>query len=110
MAQEQPQAPSVGEPARVLRFRRPPPERPVTPGRASELEDEAFDDLARYEEELGDERRRMLMNAIAIVIVIVLIVFGVWIADTFAEMEKDQDCVLQGRANCAPIEVAAPRR
>jgi hypothetical protein len=23
-------------------------------------------------------------------------------------MERDQDCVLQGRQNCAPIEIATP--
>jgi len=52
----------------------------------------------------------MLMNVIAIAIVALLVGVGVWIADTIAEMEKDQDCVLQGRANCAPIEVPIPHR
>lgn len=52
----------------------------------------------------------MLMNVIAIVIVALLVGVGVWIADTIAEMEKDQDCVLQGRANCAPIETPVAHR
>jgi len=68
------------------------------------------DDLAQYEhdDDQVDYRQRMLMNVIAIVIVAVLVSAGVWIADTIADMEKDQDCVLQGRANCAPIEAPAP--
>jgi hypothetical protein len=53
--------------------------------------------------------QRMLMNVIAIAVVCLLIGVGVWLADTIANMERDQDCVLQGRQNCAPIEVPAPR-
>jgi hypothetical protein len=34
---------------------------------------------------------------------------GVWLADTIADMQKIQDCTLQGRQNCAPIEVPAKR-
>jgi hypothetical protein len=68
---------------------------------------EPLDDLAGYEDEDGhiDYRHRMLMNVIAVVIVTVLISAGVWIADTIAAMQKMQDCALQGRQNCAPIEV-----
>jgi hypothetical protein len=69
--------------------------------------DEPVDDLAAFEEEDGniDYRRRMLMNVIAVVIVSVLVTAGVWIANTIAAMQKVQDCALQGRQNCAPIEV-----
>jgi hypothetical protein len=35
---------------------------------------------------------------------------GVWLAMQLAEMRKNQDCVLSGRRNCAPIEVTAPPR
>jgi hypothetical protein len=70
-------------------------------------EDDPNDDLSRYEEEDRNinYRHRMLMNVIAVVVVSLLIAAGVWIADTIAAMQKDQDCVLQGRQNCAPIEV-----
>jgi hypothetical protein len=62
------------------------------------------DDLARYEQDQEiDYRQRMLMNVIAVAICTMLIGAGVWIADTIAEMQRDQDCVLQGRVNCAPI-------
>ncbi len=74
--------------------------------------DEPADDLAAFEEEDGhiDYRHRMLMNIIAVVIVSVLITAGVWIADTIAAMQKAQDCALQGRQNCAPIEVPVTKR
>jgi hypothetical protein len=74
--------------------------------------DEPVDDLAAFEDEDGhiDYRHRMLMNVIAVVIVSVLITAGVWIADTIAAMQKAQDCALQGRQNCAPIEVPVTRK
>ncbi len=65
------------------------------------------DDFARYEqerEERIDDRQRMRMNMIAAAIVVVLIGTGVWIADTISATGKLEDCALQGRTNCAPID------
>jgi hypothetical protein len=85
-----------------------------TPGRAPIAPDgdEPVDDLAAFEDEDGhiDYRHRMLMNVIAVVIVSLLISAGVWIADTIAAMQKAQDCALQGRQNCAPIEVPVVKK
>lgn len=97
----------------VLPFRRPghlPPPKPPGPDEAD------VDDLARYEErreeqdaeEIIDYRQRMFMNVIALAVVTVLVSTGVWLADTIADMERDQDCVMQGRVNCAPIELPPP--
>jgi hypothetical protein len=113
----------------VLRFRRRRPDRPplpsaaASPAQAEPADDLARDDLARYDlarydlarheqeqDEPIDYRQRMLMNVIAIAIVTVLVGAGVWIADTIAAMQNDQDCVLQGRGNCAPIEAPLPNR
>jgi len=68
-----------------------------------------LDDLAGYEDEDRniDYRHRMMMNVIAVVVVALLVGAGVWIADTIAAMEKAQDCIMQGRQNCAPIKVEA---
>lgn len=70
--------------------------------------DEPIDDLAQYEEEDReiDYRHRMIMNVIAVTVVALLVGAGVWLADTIADMQKIQDCMLQGRQNCAPIEVS----
>ena len=68
-----------------------------------------LNDLARYEDDDRDidYRHRMLMNVIAVVVVSLLVGAGVWIADTIADMQRAQDCLLQGRQNCAPIKVEA---
>jgi hypothetical protein len=106
------------EPAQVLKFeRRPgggrpplqPRLRPIAPDPPGA---EPIDDFAQFEEDAGpiDYRHRMLMNVIAVAVVTLLVGVGVWLADTIAAMERDQDCVLQGRQNCAPIVVPAPRR
>jgi len=104
--------------AQVLQFRPRArlPERPyaASPSLANggvDHESQLLDDLARYEQDAEDEpinyRHRMLMNVMAVVVVTVLVGIGVWLADTIAEMERKQDCVLQGRQNCAPIEIPA---
>jgi hypothetical protein len=70
----------------------------------------ADNDFARYEqdqEEPIDDRQRMLMNMIAVAIVIMLIGVGVWIADTISVTAKAQDCAMQGRTNCAPLDASA---
>lgn len=123
LAHDRPEPDGARPSAQVLQFR--PRERSSDrPGYrlagsaipASELnkpESDLLDDLAQYEQDqVEDENinypQRMLMNAIAVAVVTVLIGVGVWLADTIADMERDQDCVLQGRQNCAPIEVTAP--
>jgi hypothetical protein len=69
------------------------------------------DDLAQYEQEdlHINYRQRMLMNVMAVMIVTVLIGAGVWIADVIEDMQKAQDCVMQGRQNCAPIALPVKR-
>ena len=67
-------------------------------------------DLEKYErtpDEPDDFRHRMLMNGIGLVVTVVLIVAGLWIAEVMAHMRKDQDCVLTGRRGCAPIDAPA---
>jgi len=94
----------------VVPFRRPGPLRPAV------SEEVDADDLDRYEQDreeqdpegVIDYRQRMLMNVIAVAVVTLLVSTGVWLADTIAEMERDQDCMMQGRVNCAPIELPAP--
>jgi hypothetical protein len=108
VAPERPNQPEVAPSGQVLKFR--------LPGRAIRQaalrtvrpahNDEAVDDLAQYEQEDTNVNypRRMLMNVIAAGIVVILIGLGVWIADTISDMQRAQDCVMQGRQNCAPIE------
>ena len=69
-------------------------------------------DLKKFEqppEQPDDFRHRMLMNGLGLVVTVLLIVGGVWIADVMAHMRKDQDCVLMGRPNCAHINIPIER-
>jgi hypothetical protein len=57
-----------------------------------------------------DYRHRMTMNALALVATVLLIVIGVWIADTISRMQKDQDCYLSGQRNCTTIDAPPMQR
>ena len=69
-------------------------------------------DLSQYEQagDRDDYRHRMIANGLALVVCVVLVLAGVWIADTMAEMRKDQDCVLSGRRGCTPVDVPVRSR
>ncbi len=98
--------PSDGE-RRVVSFRRGR----ATP-RAPSTERPPVDDLAKFErgEDVDDYRHRMLVNTAAFVFVVTLIGAGLWLADTMAQLRRNQDCALSGRRNCAPIEVTKDRQ
>ena len=68
-------------------------------------------DLAKYERtsEPDDYRHRMLVNAAAFLFVLGLVGAGLWLAESMAELRRNQDCVLAGHRNCAPFEVIKQR-
>ena len=68
-----------------------------------------LDKFARSDEP-DDFRHRMTVNVVAFVFVALLILAGIWLADTIVTMRKNQDCVLTGKRNCAPIEAPAATR
>ena len=92
--------------SRVVRF---PRSRAAARWRASASS--PVDDLAKFERGEGtdDYRHRMTVNITAFVFVLGLIGAGLWLADTMAEMRKNEDCVLSGRRDCAPVEVPTRR-
>ena len=69
-------------------------------------------DLAKFEAstETDDYRHRMIVNAAAFLFLAALIGGGLWLVDTMAQMQKDQNCVLSGRRGCTPVEVDTSRR
>jgi hypothetical protein len=96
--------PRGAAPASALALRRPQPtSEPPTP---------SVEGLAKYEggEADDDYRHRMLVNLAALAVTIVLAIAGGWLAIKIAEMRKNQDCVLSGRRNCAPVDVKALER
>jgi hypothetical protein len=114
VAHNRPDSHNADEFGQVLPFRHRPSRPPSPPAsHPAGAATEPADDLAQFEqepEEPVDYRQRALMNVIALAIVTLLVGAGVWIADTIVDMQNDQDCVMQGRGNCAPIEAPALRR
>jgi len=95
--------PSDGEP-RVVRFR---PRRGGAPPTQPGLPGDAEDDLAPYvgaPERPEEYRHRMAVNAAALLFVVALIGAAIWLADSMADMRRNQDCVLSGRRGCTPVE------
>jgi hypothetical protein len=98
---------SEDEKGRVLPFRRRERPRPKETG-------EPVDGLGKFaaRDEPDDYRQRMTNNALALGACVLLVAIGIWIANTMAEMRKNQDCVLSGRRDCAKIVApsADPKR
>jgi hypothetical protein len=87
------------EKGQVVPFRRRPPLRPVVP------KSTPVEGVEKYEQEPDNYRQRMINNGLALAFCVVLVVIGIWIANTMATMRRNQDCVLSGRRDCAPITV-----
>lgn len=93
------------ESARVVPFR------PRVRSSGRNLRFSPVNDLRQYEATGDDDfRHRMMMNAIAGAIVLVLVGCGLWLTDAMVKVRKDQDCMLSGRSNCLEIKVPANAR
>lgn len=57
-----------------------------------------------------DYRHRMITNVAGLAVLALLILGGIWIADTMASIKKNQDCVLSGQRGCTPVDAPPPRR
>jgi hypothetical protein len=54
-----------------------------------------------------DEGNRTRENAVLLVFFAVLVLVGVWLLGTMADIRKVQDCAAQGRRNCVTIDAPA---
>jgi hypothetical protein len=54
-----------------------------------------------------DEGNRARENAVLLGFFAVLVLAGVWLLGTMADIRKVQDCAAQGRRNCATIDAPA---
>ena len=55
-----------------------------------------------------DQSNRNVENAVMLGFFVVLVIAGIWLLSTMADLRKIQDCTAQGRRNCATVE-APPR-
>ena len=53
------------------------------------------------------EGDRRLANIVLLVFFVLLVGGGIWLANAMFEQRRLDDCLAQGRRNCAPVEVPA---
>jgi hypothetical protein len=58
----------------------------------------------------AEERGHGATLALLVCFLVVLIGGGVWLMNTLRDVSRLQDCAMQGRRNCVPIEVPARER
>jgi hypothetical protein len=98
--------PTTDDRGRVVRFRPRQPVQKVQAFSNLAADESPVADVGKFDrgpEEPDDYGHRMRMNALAVVLLAVLIAGGMWIVDTMTQMRKNQDCVLMGRRNCAQV-------
>ena len=100
------------EKGRILPFR---PRAPRSWNAQLRLRDQMrspVDDLSKYSRGPDEDnyRHRMVMNLLAFLVLALIVYCGIWLANTMSQLRKDQDCVLSGRTNCAPIPVSGHPR
>ena len=57
-----------------------------------------------------DEKRQMLVNAAAGLVVAAIIAAGAWIVDGLARQSKLEDCMMASRRTCRGFEIVDPGR
>jgi hypothetical protein len=53
------------------------------------------------------EGDRRLANIVLLVFFVILVGGGIWLANAMFEQRRLDDCLAQGRRNCAPVEIPA---
>ena len=53
------------------------------------------------------EGDRRLANIVLLVFFVILVGGGIWLANAMFEQRRLDDCLAQGRRNCAPVDVPA---
>jgi hypothetical protein len=106
-------SPPTDDDGRIVPFRpRAGPRRWRWPTPTVQHRDPPVGDLAKFEqsEPEDDYRHRMTVNVLGLVVTILLVIAGIWLADKIAATRATQDCFLSGRRNCTPIEVPPIQR
>jgi hypothetical protein len=64
--------------------------------------------LPKPDRHADSERDRRIGNAVILAFFLVVVGIGVWLANAMIDYRRIDDCLAQGRRNCAPVE--APMR
>ena len=63
----------------------------------------------RQDKYVETARERRIANAVLLFFLLVVVGGGIWLANAMFEQRRLDDCMAQGRANCAP-PIEAPAR
>jgi hypothetical protein len=55
----------------------------------------------------AEHRERMVTNIVLLLIFAALVGIGVWLSNAMLDARRADECIAQGRRNCAPIETPA---
>jgi hypothetical protein len=66
-----------------------------------------MDEPPRNHDHVESERERRIANLVLLAFFVVLVGAGYWLINAMFEQRVLDDCVAQGRRNCAPIEAPA---
>jgi hypothetical protein len=58
-------------------------------------------------DEAEEERDRRATNVFLLVFFVAIVGAGIWLVNAMIDQRRLDDCIAQGRRNCAPIEVPA---
>jgi hypothetical protein len=58
-------------------------------------------------DDIESESDRRALNIFLVVFFVTITGIGIWLANAMIDARKVDDCLAQGRRNCAPIEVPA---
>ena len=56
--------------------------------------------MSEHDETPEEERARRRGQLIALLVIAVLVVGGLWLANVLGSVSRIQDCVMSGRTNC----------
>jgi hypothetical protein len=59
----------------------------------------------RAQDDAESERDRRVTNIFLLVFFVAVVGAGIWLVNAMIDHRKLDDCVAQGRRNCAPIDV-----
>jgi hypothetical protein len=57
--------------------------------------------------DVESQRDRRLANIVLVLLFVVLVGGGIWLTNAMLDQRTLDDCLAQGRRNCAPIEAPA---
>ena len=61
----------------------------------------------RRPSDIEDGEARRTSASMGLIVILVLAIAGVWLVRELREKSRIEDCLMQGRRNCVPIEIPA---